>query len=349
MNLARLSKQFDRKNMYGLLKEFPRQCRSACALPLQFPDGRSFSKICYCGMGGSALGGDIIAVLAQRDSTAAFFVHRDYGLPALVDKKTLVLLVSYSGNTEEVLSAYRQAGGQAGRRWVLTSGGTLLDWAKRDRVDFVRIPSGFPPRCALGYLLFPAFRLMQNLGVISRPELSGRLFGVLEQNVARCANMEDMVRNPAVRLALKLEGKIPILYSDTGLFPVATRWKTQLAENSKLYAGINVFPEMNHNEIMAWTFPRWFARETLPIFLVPTECHPRVQLRFQVTRRIIAKRQPEVITLKARGRTLLESMLNLIILGDWVSYYRALLNRVDPTEIKEINLLKNALTRRKTR
>lgn len=329
----------DKQDMLGKLKGFPAQCREGYTLPLPVLPERRFNKIIFCGMGGSAIGADIIGTLAHNYSSIPCTVNRDYSLPSYADRDTLVVTISYSGNTEETLSSLEFAKEKGCGLLCISSNGKIEESAHTNKIPFVKIPGGYPPRCAIGYLFFPCYRIMNILGVV--PEIEDGFFRKIEKWADDL--FPGKTGNLAVKIAEKLHGHLAVLYSNSKLLPATTRWKTQIAENSKSFAFINVLPEMNHNEIMSWRYPEWFIKKCIPILITSDNEHPRIQLRFEVIREVILKVQQDILEIRAEGQNLLEEIFYLIILGDWVSFYLALLNNSNPTEINEIDLLKKRL------
>jgi len=333
-------KMLDRQDMLGKLKGFAAQCKEGYSFTPPSLLSGPIENIIFSGMGGSAISGDIITAIASENSKIPFYVNRDYSLPLWAsDKKTLVVIISYSGNTEETLSVLEEARRRKNSIVCISSGGKIEKIAREGNLPFLKIPGGYPPRCALGYLFFSCYKIMENIGVI--PPVEKSLFTKMERWIARF--IPESNNNLAKNLAEKLYNRVALIYSGNKFFPVITRWKTQIAENSKAFAFINVFPEMNHNEIMSWRYPEWFIERCLPVFITSRKEHPRVNLRFEITKDIILKKQPEIISLLPEGETFLEELFYLIILGDWISFYLAIFNRVNPTEIQEIDLLKQRL------
>lgn len=332
-------KTLDKQDMLGKLKGFPAQCREAYALACPALAERKFSRIVFCGMGGSAIGGDIMSAVAFGHSKMPCAVNRDYTLPAYADAHTLVVAMSYSGNTEETLSALKSAREKGCGIVCISSNGKVEEQARTGGIPFVKIPGGYPPRCATGYLFFPCYRMMSGLGVV--PRIEDGFFSKIEKWAEEL--FPGKTRNSAMEIAEKFREKVPVIYSDGRLLPATTRWKTQIAENGKAFAFINVLPEMNHNEIMSWRYPEWFIKKCVPVFITSGKEHQRTQLRFDIIRDIILKVRGDILEIKAEGQNLLEELFYLVILGDWVSFYLALLNDSNPTEINEINLLKKRL------
>ncbi|MCD6408665.1 bifunctional phosphoglucose/phosphomannose isomerase [bacterium] len=338
-----LIKKYDLSDMLELLKNFPSQCREAYSLPTPLPANRNFSKIVFCGMGGSAIGGDILKIFVDKNSKIPFYVHRDYGLPNFVDRETLLIAASYSGNTEETLSAYEEGKNRGCTILCITSNGELENLALKDNIPFIKIPGGYPPRCAFGYLFFPVYKALTEMGIL-RP-LPSSIFEKIEEWVN--SFIPEKEENLAIEISQKFHKKVPVIYSDNTCYPAILRWKTQIAENSKMFAFINVFPEMNHNEIMSWHFPEWFIKNIVVVFITTGLEYARNKERMEITSRIISKLQPEILKIEGKGENLFEKLIYIIILGDWISYYLGLLNNVDPTEIKEIDFLKKELKRGK--
>ncbi len=332
-------KKLDKQDMLGKLKGFPAQCREGYALNLPALPGKKFSNVILCGMGGSAIGGDIISALAYGYAGMPCTVNRDYTLPLYAGPETLVIAMSYSGNTEETLSAMDSAIEKGCGLACISSNGRIEEAARSKNIPFVKIPGGYPPRCATGYLFFPCYKIMGAMGIVPGPE--DGFFEKIEKWVAEFS--PENKNNYAVETARRLFDRIPLIYCGGKLLPAATRWKTQIAENGKAFAFVNVFPEMNHNEIMSWRYPCWFIKKCIPVYMKSGSEHERTKLRFEITGEIISKVQPDSIEVKAEGKSQIEEIFYMLILGDWISFYLALLNDSNPTEINEIDHLKKRL------
>ena len=332
--------------MFSLAEAFPRQCREALALAekVEPPEtDRAYRNIVVFGMGGSAAGGDLLGALLDEQGAIPPRTCRDYEVPNWVDESTLVFACSYSGNTEETLSAVRQCLTRGCDVLCITSGGTLADLARERRLPLVSIPGGQPPRTALGYLFVPLVSLATRMGLLpwqDWEELFSTLDGCLED-----WGMESASRsNPAKRLAVRLYGKIPLLYGLGAWHAVvADRWKSQLNENSKCMVFANAFPELNHNEIVGWTLSETQASDRWAVVILEDgQESPRMQARARITRDLV-RGKAETFTVTARGEALLTKMLSLVYLADFVSLYLAALYGVDPYEIAAIDLLKKSL------
>lgn len=335
-----LIRKIDRSNMLELLENFDRQCIEASSIDTGEIPLLEFNCVVFAGMGGSAIVGDILKQLVKKNCTVPFWVHRNYGLPHFVDNRSLVFAVSYSGNTEETLSAFKEAINRGSVVVSLSSGGVLEGISKKEGIMHIKIPSGQPPRCSLGYMFFPLSKLLQKSGFIEYvdTEKIARLAGVCRKRYG-----VHVRENKAKEIARAMHNKNIVIYSGEFLAPATLRWKTQIAENSKQMVSINFFPEMNHNEIMAWNFPFDFVKNSSVFFLYDKQDNDRVKLRMNLTREILQEKGVSIYEVESEGDDAFERIFSIIILGDWISFYLALLNGVDPTEIKEISDLKRKL------
>lgn len=337
----------DPANMLGALGELANQCRQAVSLArgVDIDTGRSFRNVLVTGLGGSAIGGDFLRVYAAKRCPVPVAVNRDYSLPAYVNEDTLIFATSYSGNTEETLSAYREARSKKAYVVVITSGGQLGESARQDNVPFVSIPGGLQPRAATGYLFLPTLVVMEKLGLMSG--VSGDfddLFAALEDYRNKIGPENSVEVNPAKQMAQRFFGKIPVIWGAFGTTEtVAMRWKGQINENSKAPAYFNVFPELNHNEIVGTEFTEDILNNLQLVFLRDEEDHPRVEKRFKITREIIGDRVGGITEVWGSGKSSLARMFTLTCLGDYTSVYLALLYGVDPSPVELITLLKNRL------
>ncbi len=331
-------KKYDKQNMLSLLENFPHHCYEG--YNFETPEiPAKFKKIVFTGMGGSGISGEIMKILIEEISCTPVSVIKDYFLPEYVDTETLVIVESYSGNTEETLSAYKVAKEKKSIILCISSNGEIEKRCEEDKTPIIKIPPGMPPRCALGYLFFPVYKLFVNMKIL--PELKKDFFEKLEN--WKSEFIPNNKNNLAMEIAEKIYKKISLIYSENRFYPGILRWKTQIAENSKSFSFINVFPEMNHNEIMSFSFPEWFVKKLVILFVISELENDRIKKRIEITENIVKLRINEILKIKLKGDTILEKLLYLIILGDWISYYLAILNKVDPTEIKEINILKEEL------
>lgn len=305
-------------------------------------------SVLVCGMGGSAIGADLAAAWAASLGVR-LAVHRDYGLPAGVDDSTFVIFSSYSGNTEETISAFEAAQGKrtAGLACIST-GGALAARARAAGVPLFEIPPGMQPRAALGHSLTALLLLLHASGILRQDPLPALESAArhLQEVGRRLAPEVAESDNPAKRLARLVHGYLVGIYTGPGLLqPVGVRWRGQLAENAKTLAFAAAFPELDHNEIMAWSALPELRRRTRLLFLRDRDDGDAIARRMRVTADILESRVAGIEWIETTGTTSLERMLGSVLLGDYTSVYLAFLNGVDPTPVPEIETLKQRLAR----
>jgi glucose/mannose-6-phosphate isomerase len=339
----------DPENMLARIRELPVQCRRAYGAAIEFPlppDYADVDRVVVLGMGGSAIGGDLVRSLAVAEAKVPVIVHRDYGLPAFVDARTLVIASSYSGNTEETLSAFEPALKTGARMLAVTTGGRLAEMATANGVPVFKIDYKSQPRAALGYSFIPTLAVLQRLGFVK--DISADIdeaVRVLESLSARLDEKSPESSNPAKQLARRLYGRLPVIYGAGIAAEAAHRWKTQLNENSKAWAFYEVFPELNHNATVGFEFPPEVARLVRVVMLRSPLFNERVKLRYQVTAELLEKAGVACEHVDAEGKSPLSQVMGLVMFGDFTSYYLALLYRVDPSPVKVISYLKDRLAR----
>jgi len=339
----------DPSGMGRHMENLPRQLEEAleigrgAALSLSC-DGAS--SIVVFGMGGSAIGGEIAGGYLEDRLGVPLEIVRGYSVPAYVGPSTLVVVSSYSGNTEEALSAYEAAAERGARMLCSTTGGKLAELAEAAGHDTVRIPGGLPPRAAIGYGLVPLVVVLGRLGLTDDP--SDEIADAVDtaREAVQAFGLETLSEeNPAKDLAEWLDGHVPLIYgSEPRTASVASRWRAQFAENSKVWAHSAALPELDHNEIVALGEGGPAARDKRVVFLRDGEDHPRVALRIEITGRMLREAGAGVREVVSFGRSRLARLLSLVILGDFTSLYLAALSGVDPTVIAPIDALKKALS-----
>jgi len=341
----------DQLGMREHLLAFPEQCEKA----IQIAEGikleiklKKIKNIVVTGLGGSAIGGDLLRTYLASEIDLPIFVVRNYSLPQFVNSQTLVIASSYSGNTEETLSAYEEAVKKGKLVFSLTTGGKLAELARKYDTPIILLPPGLPPRAALGYSFFPMLLLLSRLSLIRERKVDLKeTVQLLVRKREDLSPLRKTSRNPAKKLAHRLYGKLPIIYSADNLDAVSTRWRNQLNENAKVLAHSHVLPELNHNEIVGWQLPPTILSHTEVIFLRDKGDHPQIKLRMDLTRAILKREAQGVSEVWSEGTSLLSRIFSLIYLGDFVSFYLALLNRVDPTPVERIDYLKRKLEERR--
>jgi len=339
------ARKYDSHDMKKVLDSFSNQIKDAYSMSL--PEGitrllkKRPNKIFICGMGGSSISGQILEnYLKYMHIHLPVFNVQNYDLPPFTDASSLIVIASYSGNTEESISCYTQAMRNNLPTIILTSGGELQDLAKKDAVPCILIPKGLQPRNAVAYLFFPMLKVLENSGIISnQKEYVDELIKLLKTQ-----NLEDNAF--AKDLAIKLIGKIIIIYSSETFSPVAYRWKCEFNENSKIASFFNIFPELDHNEINSYqNYLKLKARFHMIFFNDPHD-HKRVIKRIKITQGLIREMTANKIPMtnvKITGKSILARMFKTIYLGELTSYYLSLKYKTDPTPVTIIEKLKKEM------
>lgn len=339
--------RLDPTDLLSRIRAMPQQCGLAWQRALHFrlpPDYRNFDKIVVLGMGGSAIGGDLLRCLALEQCATPVFVQRDYTLPRFVDARTLVIASSYSGNTEETLSAFDQALAGPAKKLVLTTGGELKARAVSKGIPTLLIDYRSEPRSALAHSFMPLLAFCQQAGALPDQSAAVEEMARVLEGLGRELDRDvPLARNPGKQLAAKLHGRMVLVYSAGFLADAARRWKTQLNENSKAWAFSDLLPELNHNSVVGYEFPPQVGKSAFAVLLRSPLLHPRVLKRYELTADILRQAGVESQTVEARGQSHLSQMMGLVLFGDYVSYYLALLNGADPAPVKVIDYLKKRL------
>ncbi len=345
-NIA-IYRQLDPSGMLGHLHQFPEQCQRAWdrVMSLTLPQEYAcIDKVVILGMGGSAIGGDIVGRLALAESNVPVSVNRDYSLPRFVDENTLVIASSYSGNTEETLSAFTESLQTPARKLVLTTGGKLKSLADEQGVPAITIDYQSPPRAAFPHTFLSLVGIFQKLSLLgdksSDFQQALRTLNTLSPDFAEST---PLVNNPAKQIASRLSGRIATVYGAGFLSEVARRWKTQFNENSKTWAFFEFLPELNHNAVVGYQFPPQAKENILVLLLRSHLLHPRSLLRYEATAQLLANNGIPHEFVEATGETALAQVMCLTLFGDYVSFYLAMLNEVDPTSIDTIDYIKKYL------
>jgi glucose/mannose-6-phosphate isomerase len=344
-------KKIDQGGMYDRIYQFPSQFEDGLkrTLEVQLPnwDKNTIGNIVVAGMGGSAIGGDLVRSYLAERLNIPFLICRNYTLPHFVNSSSLVFLSSYSGNTEETLSAFEDASRRDAKIICLTSNGKVEDISTNEKIPYVRLPKGFQPRAALGYSFAPILSMLERVGLVQGEEANiKKTKDFLDSNREKYRVEIEADKNEAKKLASQLQGKLPIIYSSCDRFDaVSYRWKGQFCENAKMLAFNNVFPEFNHNELVGWKVLSDYRDDLIVVILKDKEDHPRIQKRMAIVKDIIEKQNVEVKEVESCGEGLLSRMFSLIQLGDFSSFYLAILNQEDPSPVKVIDYLKNELAK----
>ncbi|MDG1477544.1 MAG: bifunctional phosphoglucose/phosphomannose isomerase [Vicingaceae bacterium] len=301
------------------------------------PFNGTIQNVLICGLGGSGIGGTIIAQIAAQDAKCPITINKDYKIPAFVNENTLVVCCSYSGNTEESLEMLAQAQAKNAVVACITSGGKLEEIAKEKNYNHIIIPGGHPPRGAFGFGFPPIFYLLSHYKVISNDYITQF------KNAVNSINTEETnIIAEAQTVTEKLFNKIPVIYSDANYEGVAVRFRQQINENSKMLCWHHVIPEMNHNELVGWTT----KNEDLAVVIFRNEDdYFRTQKRMEVNKTVFEKYTSTIVEIYSKGNTQLEKALYLVHLGDWISLLLGEKKGVDITEVDVITYLKNELAK----
>jgi glucose/mannose-6-phosphate isomerase len=297
------------------------------------------------GMGGSAIGGSLARACLGDQSSRPIFVERGYALPPWTTPETTVLCASYSGNTEETLAAFEAAGFLGAKRIVITTGGKLAEEARRDNVPVIPVPGGFQPRAAVGYMTVAALEVAALCG--AGPRMASQIDVAAAHLDELCAQWgpDAPADNDAKVLARALHGSVPVIVGSGLTTPIAYRWKTQVNENAKTPAYVVDLPEMDHNEIVGWQGASALGRFSA-VFLDDCDNHPRIGDRIELTSELIAPHAHTVQRVPTVGQGTVERVMSLVLLGDLVSLYLAVLQGIDPTPVEVIESLKSRLAER---
>ncbi|MEK6326509.1 MAG: bifunctional phosphoglucose/phosphomannose isomerase [Actinomycetota bacterium] len=291
-----------------------------------------------CGMGGSAIGGDLAAVAFGSRLSRPLDTVRSYELPSSMLPDRAVLCSSYSGDTEETIACYEAAEALGARRIVATTGGELAAAARRDGVPVIGLPAGLEPRAAVGYLFAVAAEVAALVG--AAPGIRTEI----DSSAAHLREASDSLAELAAELGERLEGSIPVIYGADLTVPVAVRWKTQINENAKLLAFASELPEADHNEIVGWGGVGESGRLSAA-FLEDRDQHPRVRQRFELTAKLVEADSAAIVRVETEGESRTERLLWAVMLGDLVSLHLAARRRVDPSPIEAVDRLKDELGR----
>ncbi len=338
----------DKSSMLELCEKTPDFCRDAIKRAERAEtDYKRPENVIIVGMGGSAIGGELLKDWLQDRASVPIEVCRDYVLPAYASENSFIIAVSYSGETEETLSAFLGAVKRRCMVLTISSGGHLQTFSEKLKIPHIAIPTGFPPRAAIAYTFFPLVVLMEKLQVVRETnkeiEETLHVLEVVRNGYGLKVPLKD---NHAKRLALEIEGTVPIVYGFRQYSAVAQRLKCQFNENSKVPSKFDVFSELNHNEVVGWEASKNLTR-TFSIILIRDPEEPlEIKQRIEITKQIAIPKALKVLEIHATGTHKLAKMLSAMYIGDFVSIYLAILRCIDPTPTKTIVRLKEAMKKK---
>ena len=325
--------------MKSLIENFPNQLREAIRIgeKAKLSKAGKVSNVLISGLGGSGIGGTIVSELVALEATVPVAVSKGYFIPEFVSRNTLVIISSYSGDTEETLHALNLAIKRKAKIVCITSGGKIAEIAKKKKLDLILIPGGNPPRACLGYSLTQQFFILAHYKIIG-----SKFKNQLRSAVELIEKEKENIMAEAKRVAEKINGKTPIIYATTYFEGVATRFRQQLNENAKILCGHHVIPEMNHNELVGWAS----GSERISVMILrDKEEYTRNNARIEINKAVISKYTPHITEIWSKGKSRIEKAIYFIHLVDWASCFLSELKGVDPMEVKVIDMLKGELAK----
>jgi glucose/mannose-6-phosphate isomerase len=339
------TRKIDKSNMLSFSTEAAKHYGSAAKLAtrikLDYPKPRT---IVVAGMGGSAIGGELLKDWTRDRISVPVDICREYALPKYVDKNTLVFVVSYSGETEETLSVLRDAVKRKCMIISVSSGGKLQEFAERFGFPHLLVPAGMAPRATLPYLFTPLPKILERLGLVSEVDAEvAETVRILKRLAIENAPERQATSNFSKTLALNINGTAPVVYGFGVYRAAAQRFKTQFNENSKNPAKWEYFPELNHNEIVGWEKGKQFARCFSVIFIRDDEEPVEIKERIEFTKEMVCKSRVRLFEVWSKGKSSMAKMSSVICMGDFTSVYLAILRGIDPTPVKTIVSLKERL------
>jgi len=304
-------------------------------------------QVVIVGMGGSAIGGEILRNWLLGELPIPIEVCRDYSLPAYANEETLVFAISCSGETEETLSAFVDAVKRGCKTITITSGGRLLSFSEKLQVPHVIVPSELPSRVTLPYLFLPLPIFLEKLGILKNKEKEIQETIQIVKKLSKENSPETPTReNPSKKLALELKETIPVVYGFRQYAAIARRLKTQFNENAKVPSKHDVFPELNHNEVVGWEAPKGLTKRFSVLLIRDREEPPEIKHRIETTKSLVLHKAQKVLEVYARGESRLARIFSVLFVGDLASVYLAVLRNTDPTPVESINRIKEEMRKR---
>ena len=327
-------KNMDKFNMKKVIAESPEQLVKGLDLAKGVKVEGTFKNVIICGMGGSALPANILNALTHPN--IPIYIHRDYGLPKEADMGSLIICVSYSGNTEETVSALKKTISRGFKVVSIATGGKLEKISKQNNIILVKIPSGIQPRSATGYMFSVLAVILSNCGIIS--DISNDILKTAESLKKISSKLEKQGKN----IAQKLKNKIPVVYASNNFKTVARIWKIKFNENSKIPAFCNYFPELNHNEMVGFTQTN--KKNNFFVLIIKNkDDHSRIAKRMALTSSILNKKGIKTEFIETEGDFAMSRLFACLLLGDWISYQLGMNYKIDPTPVKMVEDFKKMM------
>lgn len=325
--------------MNELIQRFPAQLQEALQIGEEAtikPHDKPIHRIYVAGLGGSGIGGDFVREFVKEECKVPYLVGKGYHIPAYIDEHTVFVASSYSGNTEETLSAFDQAKERGCKIIIISSGGKLIEFAQELGYDYIKVPDNWPsPRACLGYSLVQQLFILLKLGLISRTSIDQ-----VKSSIDLLKYDQEEIMSKAKKIAEILDEKTPIIYTTDRMESVAVRLRQQINENAKKLCWHHVIPEMNHNELVGW---RDHMKDVAVIYLRNKDDFKRNSTRIDINKEIIARYSDTIVEVFSKGQSLVERSMYFVHLGDWISWYLAELRGVDSIEVNVIDYLKSEL------
>ncbi len=293
---------------------------------------RKFSNIVICGLGGSGIGASFVNDTLRNEINLPITVVKNYFLPNFVNKDTLLIIASYSGNTEESVACFREGIIRSAHICTVSSNGLVKDISEENNIDFIQIPGGMPPRACFALSTVQLFFILSNFNLIDKSFIED-----FKKSAKLIQDEVEDIKSQAKKLADSIYTKIPVLYSSNRIESIAIRWRQQINENGKQLCWHHVVPEMNHNEIVGW---REENDNLAVVFLRNDNDFGQIQKRMDLNKVVYAKYTPNIYEVWSKGESFIEKAIYLIHLGDWLSLYLSNLRGFDTTEVKVIDELK---------
>jgi glucose/mannose-6-phosphate isomerase len=326
--------------MFNLIEHFPFQLKEAIKVAENAklsPTITPVKNIIISGLGGSGIGGRIVSQLVESEATLPILVAQGYFLPGYVGPETLIIISSYSGNTEETISCLKEAIKKNAKIVCICSGGSIAEIAREQKLDLILIPGGNPPRACLGLSLTQLFY------ILSFHKIIGTSFKKqLEDAINLLIKEKEAIMLEAKALAVEIKDKTPVIYTSNSNEAVAIRFRQQINENSKILCWHHVFPELNHNELVGWSL----KNEKLAVLIFrDQDDFERIQYRMEISKNIIRNYTSTILEIYTKGQSSIEKAIYLVHLGDWISYFLAEIKNTDSMEIEVIDKLKSELAK----
>ena len=327
--------------MDQLIEKFPAQLVEALEIGEAAtinPHTEEINKVFVAGLGGSGIGANFVASFVRDECSIPYTVGKSYTIPKFVDKNTLAIASSYSGNTEETLAAFQEMMKTGAKLVVVSSGGKLIELAKENGYDYITMPDDWPsPRACLGYSLVQQLFVLRKLGFISNESILS-----IKSSIDLIKYNQEEIKEEAKKVADFLHGKLPIIYSEDRIEPVAVRFRQQINENAKQLCWHHVIPEMNHNELVGWKLE---DEQFAVVYLRNADDYSRNQVRMDINKKIIGKLTPNILEIHSKGKNLVERSIYLVHLVDWVTWYLSVHRNMDSIEVDVIDYLKSELSK----